>query len=120
MLHNLCICLGVFPNIHKPRVVWVGIEGSVNELVNLQKVIDSRLAKLGFPSEKRPFSPHITLARFHEKGDAKDIFDFADSVCKYKYEKRLRILVDKVSLMRSQLLPTGAIYTRLNELQLID
>ncbi|MEA1922334.1 MAG: RNA 2',3'-cyclic phosphodiesterase [Pseudomonadota bacterium] len=54
--------LGCFPPRRDPRVLWVGIEESV-ELMRLRKKVDSFLAKLGIPSEYRKFSPHITLAR---------------------------------------------------------
>ena len=54
--------LGCFPPRRDPRVLWVGIEESV-ELTGLRKKVDSCLANLGLPPEQRKFSPHITLAR---------------------------------------------------------
>jgi RNA 2',3'-cyclic 3'-phosphodiesterase len=55
--------LGFFPNEKQPRVFWAGIEASPN-LRTLADVIDGATEKLAIPREKRPFSPHLTLARF--------------------------------------------------------
>ncbi len=55
--------LGFFPNERHPRVFWAGIEASPN-LKTLAADIDGATEKLGIPREQRPFSPHLTLARF--------------------------------------------------------
>ena len=55
--------LGFFPNEKHPRVFWAGIEASLN-LKTLALDIDKASEKLGVPLERRPFSPHLTLARF--------------------------------------------------------
>jgi 2'-5' RNA ligase len=55
--------LGFFPSEKHPRVFWAGIEASPNLSV-LAAEIDKAMEKLGVPVEKRPFSPHLTLARF--------------------------------------------------------
>jgi 2'-5' RNA ligase len=55
--------LGFFPNEKHPRVLWAGIEASPN-LKTLAGDIDGATEKLGIPREQRPFSPHLTLARF--------------------------------------------------------
>lgn len=55
--------LGFFPNERSPRVLWVGVEASAS-LKTLAADIEGAMDKLGFPREKRDFSPHLTLARF--------------------------------------------------------
>jgi 2'-5' RNA ligase len=55
--------LGFFPNEKHPRVFWAGIVASPN-LKTLAADIDGATEKLGIPREQRPFSPHLTLARF--------------------------------------------------------
>ena len=55
--------LGFFPNEKHPRVFWARIEASPN-LKTLAADIDGATEKLGIPREPRPFSPHLTLARF--------------------------------------------------------
>lgn len=59
--------LGFFPNEKRPRVFWVGMESSTN-LKALADDIDHGMHKLGFPLEERPFTPHLTLARFQPPG----------------------------------------------------
>src|SRR5712691_11506638 len=59
--------LGFFPNEEHPRVFLAGIEASPN-LKTLAADIDKATEKLGIPREQRPFSPHLTLARFERPG----------------------------------------------------
>jgi 2'-5' RNA ligase len=59
--------LGFFPNDEHPRVLWAGIAASPN-LKSLVADIDKAMEKLGLPREQRPFSPHLTLARFEPPG----------------------------------------------------
>jgi 2'-5' RNA ligase len=59
--------LGFFPNERRPRVFWVGMDASSN-LKTLAETIDQEMHKLGFPLENRPFTPHLTLARFEPPG----------------------------------------------------
>jgi RNA 2',3'-cyclic 3'-phosphodiesterase len=54
---------GGFPNARRPRVLWAGVEGEVEALGGLARDLGARLARLGFPPEERPFSPHLTLGR---------------------------------------------------------
>ncbi len=57
--------LGFFPNAKRPRVFWVGIEISAT-LSSIAAEIDQTLHALGFALEDRPFTPHLTLARFNQ------------------------------------------------------
>jgi 2'-5' RNA ligase len=54
--------LGVFRNIHDPRVIWTGCE-SEKEFGLIKGETDRVLTTLGFEAEERPFSPHLTLGR---------------------------------------------------------
>ena len=58
--------LGVFPNYRRPRVIWLGVGGQMDVLLKLQQQIDDKLELIGFPREKIPFSPHITLGRVRD------------------------------------------------------
>ncbi len=55
--------MGFFPNEHRPRAFWCGIASSPN-LAELAANIDRALVPLGIEAETRPFTPHLTLARF--------------------------------------------------------
>lgn len=112
--------LGAFPNLKRPRVLWVSIKGEIDTLLSLQQSIDSALAPLGFAEEKRPFTPHLTLARLRERTSPAERKIFAELVMSTNFESSYPLEVKTISLMRSQLTPEGAIYTRLFALKLQD
>lgn len=112
--------LGAFPNLKRPRVLWVSIKGEIDTLLSLQQSIDSALAPLGFTEEKRPFTPHLTLARLRERTSPAERKIFAELVMSTNFESSYPLEVKTISLMRSQLTPEGAIYTRLFALKLQD
>ena len=103
---------GVFPNVRRARVAWVGLSGDVDKLVRLQKNLEIILEPLGFTPEGRDFTPHLTLARINDAASQDERQKFGELVLGTKFEGGV-INVDGVSLMRSQLERTGAIYTQL-------
>jgi len=105
--------LGAFPNLKQPRVLWVGIGGEIDTLLRLQQNIDSVLASLGFAKEERPFMPHLTLARIRQGASPMERKNFGELAMSVSFEASYPIDAKAVSLMRSQLTPDGAIYTRL-------
>jgi len=106
--------LGAFPSLREARVFWVGIGGQVDKLLKLQQNIDSALAVLGFAREERSFVPHLTLARLRPGASPLERRNFGELVGSAAFEDKYHIEVEAVSLMRSQLTPAGAIYTRLS------
>ena len=54
---------GCFPNVHRPRVVWVGVQENEHRLHALQRAVENAIAPLGYPTEIRDFTPHLTLGR---------------------------------------------------------
>ena len=110
--------VGAFPNIRRPRVLWVGIKGEVDKLVGWQQRIDEGLVPLGFAKEARPFTPHLTLARLRENCSPGDRLHFGEMFAKAHVEVDYIFTVNSLNLMRSQLLPTGAVYSRLAEVKL--
>ena len=112
--------VGAFPNLRQPRVLWLGIRGEIDKLAAWQKRIDDGLAPLGFTKEARPFTPHLTLARLREGVSSGDRRDFGELVMKTPVEANYKVNVNSLSLMKSQLLPTGAVYSRLAEVRLSD
>ena len=110
--------LGTFPGWQRPQVVWVGMGGEVERLAILQKGIEPALTPLGFPPEGRDFTPHLTLARLRERVSPKEKQGFGEWVRAAKFETRLNFEVSEICLMRSQLTPQGAIYSRLASVKL--
>jgi len=108
---------GVFPNPARPRVVWVGLTGDLDSLNRLQQGIEVRLKDLGFTPEDRAFTPHLTLARVREEAAPPERQKLGKIVTEFK-PAAAGFRVTEVSLMRSQLNPGGAIYTRLSAAEL--
>jgi len=105
--------LGVFPGLRAPRVLWVGLAGGVGELAAVQQRVEEAIAPLGFPTEARAFSPHLTLARVHESVGPAERQLLGEVVRGYSLAAARRFGVAEVSLMRSELSPRGARYSRL-------
>jgi 2'-5' RNA ligase len=109
--------IGVFPDIRRPRVVWLGITGDLQLLIALQKHMDIRLAELGngrFKPEDRPFKGHLTLGRIKSRLD----HDILVNALKTVGQATSPVFTaDAVHLIQSRLTPSGAIYTPLRTVQ---
>jgi 2'-5' RNA ligase len=113
-----CGGLGCFPNLKHPRVVWVGIQEETGTLAQLKKAIEENVAPLGYPTEKRKFSPHLTLGRVRRRVGSGDRRRLGELVGASEAGSLGQMEVRSVNLMRSDLQPGGAVYTRLVEVEL--
>lgn len=109
---------GFFPNPHRPRVFYVGIEGEVERLAALARRVEEALSPLGFPTEGRPFAPHLTLARLGDRMAPAQRETFGGAAQAAPWHPGQSFTVEGVSLMQSQLNPQGAIYTCLHRVAL--
>jgi 2'-5' RNA ligase len=55
--------LGVFKGRDTIRVLWLGLDGDINILNELQSRVENSMHGAGFEKEARKYSPHITLAQ---------------------------------------------------------
>jgi RNA 2',3'-cyclic 3'-phosphodiesterase len=110
--------LGAFPGLTRPQVVWIGLTGGLADLQTLQKNLESLIAPLGFPTENRPFTAHLTLARLRDTATSLERQKLGELIAHTVPPAGLALKVDSISLMRSQLTPSGAVYTRLAEVPL--
>lgn len=106
--------VGCFPNSKRPRILWVGIP-LTNELSKLKKETDDALQDLGYQKEKRPFHPHLTLARI-KKPHPKGIEDFLNKNLSFQTPD---FPVNEFYLYQSTLTPKGARYQRVAQFPLI-
>ncbi len=107
--------LGAFPNTRRPRVVWAGVEKGADELVDLAGKVDDELVKIGFCKEEKTFRPHITLGRA-KRGKTPQKLEAG--IKKVSAEDLGTQTVDRVELVKSELRPTGPVYTPLGSLEL--
>ncbi|MFN8482608.1 MAG: RNA 2',3'-cyclic phosphodiesterase [Anaerolineae bacterium] len=104
--------LGAFPNLSRPNVIWVGLDGQLAPLQKLRDDIEAVIAPLGFPTERRPFQPHLTLVRIKDAPSA-DLKLIGDAVRRAEARRLGQIAVREVALMQSELRREGAVYTQL-------
>jgi len=102
--------VGVFPGIKRPQVLWVGLAGQLEPLVSLQKTLDENLETIGFPMEKRPFKGHLTMGRMKAKIDVKK---FGEVLMTFRSFESEAFTADRIILYKSELKPSGAVYTEL-------
>jgi len=105
--------LGCFPNARRPRVVWVGVREGTGQLAALQRDIEARLERLGYPPEGRTFTPHLTLARVRQEALRSEVEALGRSVSESDVDLVAEMLAESVHVMKSDLQPGGAVYTEL-------
>ncbi|MBS0169924.1 MAG: RNA 2',3'-cyclic phosphodiesterase [Nitrospira sp.] len=112
--------LGTFPRLQQPRVLWAGPpesweQGTEGErLQALCRAVEGVCQAAGLAAEVRPFSPHLTLARIKE-GERRVGQVLAESGVLNQSMVNGLLPVTAVVMMKSQLRPTGSIYTKLWE-----
>ena len=104
--------VGAFPNLRRPRVVWVGI-APTPKLELLQHEVEERCAALGVEVEGKPFRPHLTIGRLRGTETLDAVREFADVARGLRF--RADTLVSAIELVRSTLTASGPRYERLAE-----
>jgi 2'-5' RNA ligase len=98
---------GVFPDYHRPHVLWAGITPEPG-LELLQHAVEQAFAPLGFPTEARAFRPHVTLARAARNARPRDFTGLEAVLAQTEFDAT--ITVSEVDLMQSTLQKDGPVY----------
>jgi 2'-5' RNA ligase len=102
--------VGVFPNISRPRVLWAGVAEGADKLVELAKILETIVRRLGVPPEREEFVPHITIARVRGSRNmdklVKLVINLADMDFGYSN-------VTGIHVKKSVLTPRGPVYSNL-------
>ncbi|HKO29751.1 MAG TPA: RNA 2',3'-cyclic phosphodiesterase [Nitrospiraceae bacterium] len=110
--------LGGFPRPQSPRVLWVGPSENwekgteAKRIAEIHATIEQACDDLGFLRETKPFSPHLTLARI-KTGERHVGIALTQSGVLDRPLSLGSLVVESVALMKSELKPTGSIYTKL-------
>ena len=104
-----CGGLGVFPDIRRAKVLWVGLEGK--PIANLAATVEDALEPLGFAREKREFKPHLTIGRWRNSAGRPDLLRRA--LEQGQRQNFGTSNMHEVILFQSVLKPSGAVYTPL-------
>jgi 2'-5' RNA ligase len=105
---------GVFPNERYLKVIWVGIING-DTLATIAQSIDEKILPLGFKKEQRGFSAHLTIGRVRT---AKNKDQLLTVINNFKEKEFLQQGIRAITLKKSDLTPTGPIYTTLREIPL--
>ena len=89
---------GTFPPHGRPRALWLGIVEGAEALGDLAAQLDTSLAAAGWPSEHRPFRPHLTLARSDGVAVGPLV---ADRLAHAMAERRIPVVIDRLALFES-------------------
>jgi len=100
--------LGVFPSLKRPRVIWIGIVEGANPLISLQASVVEEMTNLGYESEKRAYSPHITLGRVKS---AKNVDKLISSLEAAREFRAGNFRATEIHLIRSILSSEGPSYS---------
>lgn len=104
---------GLFLRHGIPSILWIGLEN--NDLLNsIQRDIDNQLSRLNIKKDKHRFKAHITILRLKGRENMEQINNFLD----YPLEN-LQFTSKKINLMKSQLLPTGSVYSVVKSFNMI-
>ncbi|HET7875637.1 MAG TPA: RNA 2',3'-cyclic phosphodiesterase [Methylomirabilota bacterium] len=111
---------GAFPGLERPRVLWVGVAEGALEARALQSRVEQALGARGFAREARPWHPHLTIGRvFDPRRWQRDAGPaLREALARGGSTAHGRLTVSRVSLMRSDLSPSGARYSELDSLAL--
>jgi len=101
---------GVFPAWNRPRILWAGVDAPTN-LISLQSQIDLSTRAIGFPSEARVFSPHLTLGRVNEWMTPSQLSALRLEMDQGKDKVFGTVAANQVTIFQSTLRPSGPVYT---------
>ena len=104
--------LGSYPNSRRPRILWVGLNAPAT-LTYLQHALEAAAARLGYAPEEREFSPHLTIGRVRQNVSAADQQKIRNMLEGTKVGHLGTVCVDGVHLFKSDLQPSGSLYTKL-------
>ena len=114
--------LQTFPNLQKPRVLWVGPSeqwrksDAARQLAALHREIETCCHSFGFAQDDKPFNPHLTLARI--KAGEREVGQWLaqSGVCDQPLSLG-EVRIGPLVLVKSHLRPTGPVYTKLWEVE---
>jgi 2'-5' RNA ligase len=107
---------GAFPDFKRPRVIWIGVEEPTGQLGEIHKVIEQELEKLGYERENRKFSPHLTLGRVKSNDGIEKISNKLSNM-EINFGEFTAV---EIIIMKSELKPSGAVYTSLFKIKLLN
>ncbi len=110
--------LGCFPDLRRPRIVWVGASDDSGSLEMIVRDLEQLARQAGFSPEQRPFSAHLTIARVKDRlspDGARHLISYVEDSSTLDFGS---VRVESVDLMKSDLTPAGPVYSLIAVLSL--
>jgi RNA 2',3'-cyclic 3'-phosphodiesterase len=108
--------VGCFPNVRRPRTLWVGVGDGTQEICALHDALEPPLLDLGcYRREGRQYTPHVTLGRV--KGERTGAL-LVPALQKQAAWNAGRMHVTEVHVLSSELTSAGPVYTVLSRAKL--
>ncbi len=108
--------LGAFPNVGRPRTLWLGAGDGGNGLVRLAEAVETEATRIGFRRESRRFEPHLTIGRVRSGGPEQAAL--GELIAEQLAFDGGVMEVDEVVLFSSELRPAGPVYEALERVEL--
>ncbi len=105
---------GLLPNEKYIRVIFCEMDGELEVLQNIQKELRFKLKESGFKVDSRGFKPHLTIARVKSIKNKSELIKVINNLSKFSCGEEE---IDSINLKKSELYPTGPIYTSLHEVK---
>lgn len=96
---------GVFPSTKQARVLWLGVDGDIESLRELNRILENKGEEHGFVKEKRAFKAHLTIARLKERTSKLVTAHLSENFELVEFE------VSELVIYQSELRPTGSVYS---------
>jgi len=109
-------CLGAFPEINYPRVIWVGVEKGGAEICAIAEELEEKISRLGIPKEKRQFSAHATIGRTRSAKNRAQLTRKLARLSGEAFKEQIEFFAERITLFKSTLGPKGALYEPLKEI----
>ncbi|HEY3411714.1 MAG TPA: RNA 2',3'-cyclic phosphodiesterase [Armatimonadota bacterium] len=107
---------GAFPSVARAQTLWAGVTDPAKRIAGLERSLSESLESEGFPPERKPFHPHITLGRVRSP---RGLAALTHELQKWDSQGRtMPWRLDRVTVFESRLTPSGPIYTPLLEVPL--
>lgn len=107
---------GGFPNLNRPRVLWMGVSQGADALARLASLVEDAAVSAGYERETRKFRAHLTLARAREESPIPE--NLREALTDATKLPAFFWRCESFILMRSELTRSGPIYTPLGEYEL--
>lgn len=106
--------LGAFPNVHRPSVIWLGVDDDEGAFQRVKVAVSGAVAAFGDAEDRHDFLPHITLGRVDRRASSREKKALGKLIGPTEIPTGMSFEVRGVTLFRSQLTPDGPLYTRLS------